>query len=119
MCPKKFGMAPVSCGEASQKIETWRPQAARFQSAFAGEWLEKANPSEHRVLEALVSIRFRWRVVGEDCKCDGTANIRQVSIRFRWRVVGEVGINVPGVYPVLVSIRFRWRVVGEEVFYAT
>ncbi len=61
----------------------------KFQSAFAGEWLERVPITISAIPWRPVSIRFRWRVVGEKRHLRSDCQAFQVSIRFRWRVVGE------------------------------
>jgi len=82
-----------------------------FQSAFAGECLESPQEGTDEP-DGLVSIRFRWRVFGEDL---GVVQI-DVPTKFQSAFAEECLESNLGMTTVTwkaVSIRFRWRVFGE------
>ncbi len=66
---------------------------------------------------AAVSIRFRWRVVGEGSgkhlKKENHECFNPLSLESGWRRVAKA---IAAQQPAPVSIRFRWRVVGEGLY---
>ena len=84
------GFNPLSLESVWRAPETWETCPTwQFQSAFAGECLERNTGLVQAVLEGSVSIRFRWRVFGEEMGdlLDGKEiGFNPLSLESVWRV---------------------------------